>query len=111
DVVRGALLLSESHAAEGEIFNLGTDEEITIGELAERVRRVCNSSSPIELVPYEQAYGDSFEDMRRRVPDLTKIRAAVGYRPEVALDQLLEVTVRDICERLSLPRPVGLATA
>ena len=111
DVVRGALLLSESRAAEGEIFNLGTDEEITIGELAERVRRVCNSSSPIELVPYEQAYGDSFEDMRRRVPDLTKIRAAVGYRPEVTLDQLLEITVRDICERLRLRRPVGHATA
>jgi UDP-glucose 4-epimerase len=56
-------------------------------------------------------YGDSFEDMRRRVPDLTKIRAAVGYRPEVSLDQLLEITVRDACERLIIPCPVGLATA
>jgi UDP-glucose 4-epimerase len=111
DVVRGALLLSESRAAEGEIFNLGTDEEITIAELAERVRRVCNSSSRIEFVPYEEVYGNSFEDMRRRVPDLRKIRQAVGYRPEINLDQLLEITVRDTCERLSVPCPVGLATA
>ena len=111
DVVRGALLLSESRAAEGEIFNLGTDEEITIVGLAERVRRVCDSSSRIEFIPYEQVYGDSFEDMRRRVPDLTKIRTAVGYRPEVSLDQLLEITVRDACERLNIPCPVGLATA
>jgi len=111
DVVRGALLLSESRGVEGEIFNLGTDEEITILELAKRVRRVCDSGSKIEFIPYEQVYGDSFEDMRRRVPDLTKIRAAVGYRPDVSLDQLLEVTVRDACERLSIPCPVGLATA
>ena len=111
DVVRAALLLSESRAAEGQIFNLGTDEEVTIGDLAKRVRRVCGSSSKIEFIPYEQVYGDSFEDMRRRVPDLTKIRAAVGYRPEVSLDQLLEITVRDTCERLNIPCPVGLATA
>ena len=111
DVVRGAILLSESPAAEGQIFNLGTDEEITIAALAERVRRVCGSSSRIEFVPYEQVYGDSFEDLRRRMPDLTKIRKAVGYRPEVTLDRLLEITVRDTCEQLKIPCPVGLATA
>jgi UDP-glucose 4-epimerase len=111
DVVRGALLLAESRAAEGEIFNVGTEEEVTILELAKRVRRVCHSSSPIEFVPYEKVYGDSFEDMRRRVPDLTKIREAVAYKPMVSLDQLLELTVRDACQRLNLPRPAGIATA
>ena len=111
DVVRGALLLSESRAAHGEIYNVGTDEEVTIAELAERVRRMCNSSSPIQNVAYEQVYGSSFEDMRRRVPDLRKIRNAVGYRPQVTLDQLLEITVRDACDRLSIPCPVGLSAA
>ena len=111
DVVRGAILLSESHAAEGGIFNVGTDEETTVGALAERIRRLCNSRSAIELVPYEQVYGRSFEDMYRRVPDLTKIRRTVGYRPEVSLDQLLELTIRDTSERLGVPCPVGLAIA
>ena len=111
DVVRGAILLSESRAAEGGIFNVGSDEEITVGMLAERIRRVCNSRSRIELIPYAQVYGPTFEDMRRRVPDLRKIRKAVGYRPEVSLDQLLELTVRDTCERMGVPRPAGLAIA
>jgi UDP-glucose 4-epimerase len=111
DVVRGVLLLADSREAEGEVFNIGTDEEVTILELAERVRRMCNSDSPIERVPYEDVYGSSFEDMRRRVPDLSKIRRAVGYRPEVSLDSLLEVTVRHTCEQMGLAAPSGLATA
>ena len=108
DVVRGVLLLAESRAAEGEIINIGTDEEVTILELALRVRDVCGSASPIEFVPYEDIYGSSFEDMRRRVPDLGKIERAVGYRPQVTLDQLLEVTVRDTCGEMNLPVPAGL---
>jgi UDP-glucose 4-epimerase len=111
DVVRGAILLSESTETDGEVYNVGTEEEISIDDLAQRIRRVCGSNSTIEHVAYEDVYGDSFEDMRRRVPDLRKIRRAVGYRPEVTLDQLLEITVRDTCERLGLPFPVGLATA
>jgi len=111
DVVRGAILLSESRAAEGDVFNVGTAEEITIRALAGRIKRLCNSSSVITFVRYEQVYGSSFEDMRRRVPDLTKIGRVVGYQPSVSLDQLLELTVRDTCERMSIPCPVGLATA
>ncbi len=110
-VVRGAILLSESRAAEGDVFNVGTAEEITIRALAGRIKRLCNSSSVITFVRYEQVYGHSFEDMRRRVPDLTKIGRVVGYQPSVSLDQLLELTVRDTCERMSIPCPVGLATA
>jgi UDP-glucose 4-epimerase len=110
DVVRGVLLLAEARGAEGEIYNIGTDEEVTVLELALRIRDVCRSSSAIEFVPYEDIYGSSFEDMRRRVPDLRKIAQAVGYRPEVSLDELLEVTVRETCEQMDLPLPAGLAT-
>jgi len=111
DVVRGVMLLADSKSAEGQIFNVGTDEEITVLELAERVRRLCGSSSEIQRVPYEQIYGPSFEDMRRRVPDLGKIRRMVGYRPEVKLDQLLEMTIRETCDQMGVPVPAGLATA
>jgi len=111
DVVRGVMLLAEHEAAIGEIFNIGSDEEITVMGLAERIRDLCDSRSPIELVQYEQIYGRSFEDMRRRVPDLTKIRRAVGYRPQISLDQLLELTIRDMCERIGRPVPAGMAAA
>lgn len=110
DVVRGVLMLAESRDTLGEIYNIGTDEEVTVLELALRVRDVCHSSSAIEFVPYEDIYGSSFEDMRRRVPDLRKIERTVGYRPEMSLDQLLEVTVREMCEQMQLPVPAGLAT-
>ena len=111
DVVRGALLLADHKAAEGEIFNIGTDEEITVRGLAERVREKCGSDSAIETVPYEQIYGRSFEDMRRRVPDLRKIQRFVGYQPEVKLDQLLESVVRDTCEQMGRPVPATIAIA
>jgi UDP-glucose 4-epimerase len=111
DVVRGVLMLAESTAAEGEVFNVGSDEEVTVLELAQRIRRLCESRSSIEFVPYEKVYGNSFEDMRRRVPDLTKVGRFVGYRPEISLNQLLEVTIRDTCERMGVPFPVGLEVA
>lgn len=94
DVVRGTLMLADCDAAAGEIFNLGSDEEVTIAELARRVRATCASASPIEQVPHDRIYGRSFEDMRRRVPDLTKIRRFVGYRPAVRLDELIGTFVR-----------------
>lgn len=110
DVVRGVLLLAEGPGTEGEIYNIGTDEEVTVLELALRIRDVCQSSSAIEFVPYEDIYGSSFEDMRRRVPNLAKIHKAVGYRSEVTLDQLLEATVLDTCGQMELPVPAGLTT-
>lgn len=111
DVVRGVILLADSKEAEGEVFNIGTDEEITVRDLAYRIRRMCQSRSAVEFVPYEQIYGSSFEDMRRRVPDLTKIRRTVGYRSEVSLESLLDLTIRDACEQLGVTCPVGMATA
>jgi UDP-glucose 4-epimerase len=111
DVVRGSLLLMDTPDAEGEVFNVGSDEEVSVFELAQRIKRACHSDSPIEFVPYEQVYGQSFEDMRRRVPDLRKIRRYTGYRPQVALDRLLELTIRDTCEQMRVPCPVGLTAA
>src|SRR5439155_26651105 len=105
DGVRAMLLLVESREAEGQVFNAGSDEEVTVGDLARRIKRMCQSDSTIELVPYEQVYGGSFEDMRRRVPDLHKIRRVVGFRPQVPLDRLLELTIRHHCERLGIGCP------
>jgi UDP-glucose 4-epimerase len=109
DVVRGVLMLSDQPSTWGQIYNIGTDEEVTVLELAERIRAKCGGRSGIEFVDYETIYGRSFEDMRRRVPSLTKIGAAVGFRPEVSLDRLLDVTIRDSCERLGVPLPTGIA--
>jgi UDP-glucose 4-epimerase len=109
DVVRGVLMLSDERATWGQIYNIGTDEEITVLELAERINAKCGGRSAIEFVDYETIYGRSFEDMRRRVPSLVKIKGAVGFRPEVSLDRLLDVTIRDLCERLGLPLPAGIA--
>jgi len=111
DIVRGVMLLADRRGTEGEIYNLGTDEEVTVLELAQRIKALCRSDSTIEFVAYENIYGSSFEDMRRRVPNLAKARRAVGYEPQVTLDELLELTVRDNCEQMSLPVPAGLATA
>jgi UDP-glucose 4-epimerase len=111
DVVRGVVQLADSREAWGEIYNIGTDEEINVLQLAERIRDRCSSSSSIEFVDYESIYGRSFEDMRRRVPDLRKIGKAIGYRPEITLDRLLELTILDSCERLGLPVPAKIAAA
>jgi UDP-glucose 4-epimerase len=93
DVVRGVLLLAGSAAARGEVFNIGTDEEVAILELAERVRRLSGSRSLIEMVPYEKAYPHGFQDVPRRVPDLSKIARRVSYHAEVDLDTLLAHTI------------------
>ncbi len=89
DVVGGVIGLAECNRAIGEIFNIGSDVEITIKELAEKVKHLSGSSSKIEFIPYEKAYGRGFEDMRRRVPDLSKIRAYIGYEPRMSLDDIV----------------------
>ncbi len=89
DAVRGIIALSLSPGAVGQVFNVGTTDEVTIGELAERVKRLTGSRSPIVLVPYDEAYQPGFEDLRRRVPSIAKAEQAVGYRPQVPLDETL----------------------
>jgi UDP-glucose 4-epimerase len=89
DVVSGLVKLAAAPAAAGEVFNIGNHEEISMMGLAEKVKAMTGSSSPIVLVPYDQAYEAGFEDMPRRVPDLRKIQAAVGYASTVGLDEIL----------------------
>jgi UDP-glucose 4-epimerase len=81
DVVEALLGLLEEPSAEGDVFNVGSMEEVTILELAEAVIRATNSHSTVQLVPYDQAYEEGFEDMRRRIPDVSKIRALTGWQP------------------------------
>jgi UDP-glucose 4-epimerase len=86
----------------GQVFNLGTSEEVTIRALAERIKALTGSTSKIEAIPYDQAYEAGFEDMPRRVPDLTKIRALIGYEPKVALDEIIERVVADFRARANV---------
>ncbi|MDH4065700.1 MAG: GDP-mannose 4,6-dehydratase, partial [Acidobacteriota bacterium] len=96
DVVRGVLMLANEPRAIGEVFNIGTKEEVSVAELARRVKAITGSTSPIEMVGYEAIYGTRFEDMQRRVPSLDKIRGICGYEPEVSLDQLLHDTIEHV---------------
>jgi len=93
DVVRGLADLMAHPGAVGEVFNIGNNAEVSIEELAHRVRALAGSSSPICHVPYEEAYGPGFEDMERRVPDLAKIRALIGYAPRTGLDEILRSVI------------------
>jgi UDP-glucose 4-epimerase len=94
DVVGQLTALAEAPSAVGEVFNVGNDrEEVTILELAQRVKARSGSKSKIVLVPYEKAYEEGFEDMQRRVPDLSKLRALTGYEPQVSLDEVLDRVV------------------
>jgi UDP-glucose 4-epimerase len=105
DAVRGVLMLADEPRAYGEVFNVGTNEEVSVGELARRVKELTNSSSVIEQVAYESIYGNRFEDMQRRVPDLAKIHNLVGYGPNVSLDEILRETIDHVCQRLGMPNP------
>jgi nucleoside-diphosphate-sugar epimerase len=89
DVVDGLVRLLGEPRAIGQVINIGNNEEVTILELARRVKAMCGSSSEITFIPYDEAYEAGFEDMPRRVPDLGKIGRLVGYKPTLGLDEIL----------------------
>ena len=89
DAVAGVLAVIDSNATLGEVFNIGNDEEITIENLAHEVIELTGSSSIIEKVLYEKAYAPGFEDMQRRVPDISKIKRVVGWTPKLSLDSII----------------------
>ena len=94
DIVWGLLALINEPRAVGEVFNIGNGAEVSIRELAERIKAMTGSSSPIQYVPHHEIFGHNFEDMSRRVPDISKLQALVGYKPKVQLDQILERVIR-----------------
>ncbi len=96
DAVSGLIALSNEERAVGEVFNLGSNEEITIGKLAEKVQALVNPDAQIVYIPYEEAYEEGFEDMRRRVPDISKIAGLIGFRPTKSIDGILAVTADHI---------------
>jgi len=90
DVVRAMIALSEHSKAYGEVFNIGHTQDITIADLALLVKAQTGSDSEIICVPYEEAYEEGFEDMPRRLPDITKIQRLIGYQPTLTLPEMLE---------------------
>jgi UDP-glucose 4-epimerase len=90
DIVGALVALMDHPGAVGEVFNIGSNEEVTIRTLAERVKALTASDAEIAYVPYEEAYGEGFEDMPRRVPDISKARNLIGYRPTRSLDEILK---------------------
>ena len=94
DVVEWLLRLAANDQSVGNIFNLGNNQEVSIEELARRIIAVAGTEAGIEHIPYEKAYEEGFEDMERRVPDITRIKALTGYSPCVNLDQALRL-IRD----------------
>lgn len=93
DVVEAIDRLSECEAAVGDVFNIGSQEEVTIRELAERVRERTNSQSEIVTIPYNEAYEEGFEDMRRRVPDISKVQRLIGWKPRKTLNETLDEVI------------------
>jgi UDP-glucose 4-epimerase len=90
DVVDGLVRLVNEPRAVGGVFNIGNAGEVSILDLAHRVKALAGSTSPVHLVPYDEAYETGFEDMPRRVPDISKIQHLVGYQPRLTLDEIIQ---------------------
>jgi len=90
DAIKALLLVMDSDKAVGEVFNVGNNHQITIMELAKKVIEITGSTSSIEKIAYEKAYPEGFEDMQRRVPDISKIKQVLGWSPEIHLDQIVK---------------------
>jgi UDP-glucose 4-epimerase len=95
DIVQALAALLEHPDAYGRVFNLGSDDEVSVRELAEIVREETGSQSKIENVPYEDAYEEGFEDMARRVPDTSRARELVGFRPTVGLREIIRLVIAE----------------
>ncbi|HWX54661.1 MAG TPA: GDP-mannose 4,6-dehydratase [Verrucomicrobiae bacterium] len=107
DVVGALIALTEHREANGEVYNIGSAEEISILELARKIKEVTASDSEIVTVPYGRVYEEGFEDMMRRVPDLTKISRTIGYSPSMNLDQILLDTIKYHIEDLGVAHQNG----
>jgi len=95
DAVEAVIRLLQAPSAVGHVFNIGNDEEVTIEQLARRVRDAAGSKSPITKIPYSEAYAAGFEDMQRRVPDVRKLERVIGFRPRTPLSTIIEDVLAD----------------
>jgi UDP-glucose 4-epimerase len=93
DAVEAIIALMAEHQADGDVFNVGNDHEITINDLAQKVKDMTGSDSNIEHVPYEKAYGPGFEDMERRCPNIEKINNLIGFKPEYDLEAMIQSVI------------------
>jgi UDP-glucose 4-epimerase len=96
DVVRGLIALPQVDAAAGQVVNLGSQEEISIRDLAHRVATLCDSPSEVRFLSYEEAYGPGFDDMARRVPDVTRAQRLIGWQPKYDVDAM----IRDVAKHM-----------
>jgi len=102
DVVEGLVRMIETPACFGKVLNLGNSEEVSINDLAKRTIAIIGSSSEIKYIPYDQVYGEGFEDMRRRVPSLEKARELIGYQPTRTLEDIINDVATEL--RQDLPK-------
>jgi UDP-glucose 4-epimerase len=107
DVVAALVGLLDHPGAEGDVFNVGSSEEVSILELAECVKARVGSISPIELIPYDDAYETGFEDMARRVPDTTKIARLTGWKATTTLSDILDDVILESAQERSGPGTGG----
>ncbi|MGB9595640.1 MAG: GDP-mannose 4,6-dehydratase, partial [Candidatus Poribacteria bacterium] len=92
-VVKAITKLMETEEAYGDIFNIGGNQEVQIRDLAKKIIELTGSKSKIKYIPYEKVYSKGFEDMKRRIPDISKIHNLIGWQPKVDLDQLLKIVI------------------
>jgi UDP-glucose 4-epimerase len=104
DVVEALVGLAQEPRAIGQVFNIGNTGEISIRDLAERVKAMTGSRSPIHYIPYDEAYEAGFEDMPRRVPDISKLAALIGYAPKVELDDIIARVIEYARDQQVVPR-------
>jgi UDP-glucose 4-epimerase len=95
DVIRAVVNLVNNSKSVGQVFNIGSSQETTISDLAKMVRDLTHSSSEIVYIPYNEAYEEGFEDMPRRVPDISKIKNLIGYEPTLDLTGILKEIIKD----------------
>ena len=100
DVVSALVKLMDHEDAVGQVFNIGSNQEVSISQLAERIRELTGSESEIHYIPYSEAYEEGFEDMPRRVPDVTKVANLVGFAPKMDLDGILKQVIAYHSERI-----------
>jgi UDP-glucose 4-epimerase len=105
DVVRALVALMDRPEAAGQIYNVGAQTEITILELAQRVKELTQSASPIVMVPYEDAYETGYQDMPRRIPDTSKLKALVGFAPTTDIDEIVDSVMRSFVARQERSAP------